>query len=247
MCSQLRFLTTLCLILFAPFNTSLSDTLTVAVASNFYPTLALIKSRYEQEQPHRLTLIRGSTGKLYAQIIHGAPYDVFMAADVQRPMKLEQAQFAVAGSRATYAIGKLALWRPGSSARQIEHLFNQGEFRHFAIANPKIAPYGAAAIQWLHHIGRYNQLRPKLVYGENIAQTFQFVESGSADLGLVAVSQVIHHSDYWPVDSAQHQPLQQQMVIVKSTRHPSLAQQFQYYLQSEPIRQLIRQQGYQLP
>lgn len=235
------------IVLLTPFGLLRADNLTVAVASNFYPTLNLIKSRFEREQPHSLTLIRGSTGKLYAQLIHGAPYDLFLAADEQRPLKLEQAGLIVAGSRITYASGALALWRPNSSARHIEHLFHLGDFRHLAIANPKTAPYGAAAIQWLEHIGKLKILKAKLVYGENIAQTYQFIESGSADLGLVALSQVIQDSGYLPVDSKMHQPLEQQMVILKATRNHALAQQFHQFLRSKPIRQLIRQQGYQTP
>ncbi|MFW2374739.1 MAG: molybdate ABC transporter substrate-binding protein, partial [Gammaproteobacteria bacterium] len=165
----------------------------------------------------------------------------------QRPKKLEQNALTIPGSRVTYAVGALALWRPSSSPQQIEQLFQQGEFRHFAIANPKIAPYGVAAMQWLEQSGQLKRLRPKLVYGENIAQTFQFVESGSAGLGLVALSQVIRSSNYMAIDPRLHQALEQQMVVVKSTRHKLLAQQFTQYLQSAPIRQLIQQQGYQTP
>ncbi|MFW2372557.1 MAG: molybdate ABC transporter substrate-binding protein, partial [Gammaproteobacteria bacterium] len=109
-----RLLTTTFLLALAPFGLLQADHLTVAVASNFYPTLELIKSRFEQEHAHSLTLIRGSTGKLYAQIIHGAPYDVFLAADAQRPKKLEQNALTIPGSRVTYAVGALALWRPSS-------------------------------------------------------------------------------------------------------------------------------------
>ncbi|MCW8955970.1 MAG: molybdate ABC transporter substrate-binding protein [Gammaproteobacteria bacterium] len=235
------------LLLLIPFSPLLADNLTVAVASNFYPTLNLIKARFEQQQPHTLTLIRGSTGKLYAQIIHGAPYDVFLAADVKRPLKLEQAGMTVAHTRLTYAIGALALWRPQSTATQIEQLFNSGTFNHFAIANPKTAPYGTAAMQWLEQADVLNTIRPKLVYGENIAQTFQFIESGSAELGLVALSQVINHSAYWPIDSNKHQPLEQQMVILKTTQRKTLAQQFRQFLQSQSIHQLIQQQGYTTP
>jgi len=246
MCKLLHLLINLCFVL-SSFSLVYADNLTVAVASNFYPTLALIKTRFEQKQSHSLTLIRGSTGKLYAQIIHGAPYDVFLAADAQRPEKLEQAGMTDANSRVTYAMGALALWRPRSSARQIEQLFNSNQFNRFAIANPKIAPYGAAALQWLEQMGRLQELRTKLVYGENIAQTFQFVELGSAELGLVALSQVLATSAYMVIDSSLHQPLEQQMVVVKSTQKKLLALQFQQYLQSDPIRQLIRKQGYQTP
>ncbi len=242
-----RLLTrSLCLLL-VPFGLLQADKLTVAVASNFYPTLALITSRFELAYPHTLTTIRGSTGKLYAQIIHGAPYDVFLAADVERPLILEQAGKTVTNSRITYAIGALAMWRPHSTARQIEDLFNRGDFRHLAIANPKTAPYGAAAIQWLKRTGHLNSLRPRLVFGENIAQTFQFVDSGSADLGLVALSQIIQQPGYWAIDSNTHQPLEQQMVILKSARNLPLAHQFVEFVQSEPIRQLIQQQGYTTP
>lgn len=242
----LQLCTALCLLL-ASFTQVQANNLRVAVASNFYPTLTLIKTRFEQATPHSLTLIRGSTGKLYAQIVHGAPYDVFLAADVNRPLKLEQADLIVPGSRLSYAYGALALWRPDSTSQNIKQRFDDGLYQRLAIANPKIAPYGAAALQWLAQTTSIESVRPKLVYGENIAQTYQFVDSGSADLGLVALSQVINHSDYWPVDSFRHQPLEQQMVTLKSSLNQSLALEFQQFLQSDPIRQLIRNQGYQTP
>ena len=164
----------------------------VAVAANFTAPMQKIAAAFEQDTGHRAKLAFGATGKFYAQIRNGAPFEVLLAADDETPAKLEREGAALAGSRFTYAIGRLALWsaRPGYVDDQGEVL-KRGAFKHLAIANPKLAPYGAAAVETLDRLGLLAALQPKFVQGENIAQTFQFVSTGNAELGFVALSQVM--------------------------------------------------------
>ena len=224
-----------------------ADNLRIAVAANFYPTLKLIKQRFEQEQPNTLTIIRGSTGKLYAQIEHGAPYDVFLAADIRRPKILEDEKLIVENSRFTYAIGQLALWSK-NNRRNIFSMLESNHFNKLAIANPKTAPYGQAAIDVLKFFNLYEMAKDKLVYGENIAQAFQFTQSGSADLGFVALSNVKHLADdIWVAPANSHIKLEQQMVVLKSSKKPALGMQFLMFMQRDDIQDLIHQQGYAKP
>ena len=224
-----------------------ADNLRIAVAANFYPTLKLIKQRFEQEQPNTLTIIRGSTGKLYAQIKHGAPYDVFLAADIRRPKILEDEKLIVENSRFTYAIGQLALWSK-NNRRNIFYMLESNHFNKLAIANPKTAPYGQAAIDVLKFFNLYEMAKDKLVYGENIAQAFQFTQSGSADLGFVALSNVKHLADdIWVAPANSHIKLEQQMVVLKSSKKPALGMQFLMFMQRDDIQDLIHQQGYAKP
>ena len=166
----------------------------VAVATNFTSCLKELVVGFEQKTKHHVVVSPGSTGKLYAQITNGAPFDVFLAADVRRPQLLEKEGLAVKGSRFTYAIGRLTLWSAHPSLVNgdgAEILLAQ-PFRYLAIANPKTAPYGAAARQTLEALDLWDKVQPYIVQGENIGQTFQFVASGNAELGFVALSQVMN-------------------------------------------------------
>jgi molybdate transport system substrate-binding protein len=225
----------------------------VAVAANFTSTIQTVAKRFETETGNRVSLSFGSTGKLYAQIVHGAPYDIFLAADKRRPRLLEANGEAVAGSRFTYARGRLALWQPGAkTAKPGRATLEQADFAHLAIANPKTAPYGLAAQQTLQHLGLWKQLEPRLVYGENIAQTYQFVASGNAPLGFVALSQVMTvHSpkaSYWVIPENLHAPIEQQAVLLKRANHNATAAAFLNYLKtSTEARRIIEAAGYSLP
>jgi molybdate transport system substrate-binding protein len=229
--------------------------LRVAVAANFSTTLLLIKQRFEKAFNHNVVIIRGSTGKLYAQIRHGAPFDVFLAADVERPLRLEQDHLIADHSRYTYAIGRLALWVPVRGAVNkrreskvdiIRDKLMSGEFNKLAIANPKTAPYGRAAIEVMRYLNIYKQCQPKLVYGENIAQAFQYVESGSAELGFVALSYVKDRSsEVWLPPSQAYTQLEQQLVILKTSKNQALARSFVDFMQRKDIKSLIQAQGYQ--
>ena len=222
----------------------------IASASNFYLTLSKIKKVFEIRSEHRVIIIRGSTGKLYAQIINGAPYDIFLSADSDRADKLAALGKADKDQAIVYAIGQLAVWNPKAVNRlQIRQQLLNNDVKKIAIANPKTAPYGKAAIETLKSMGIYETLKAKLVYGENISQTLQFVESGAADIGFVAHSHIknrVDESQYWNIAGDQHQPIEQKMLMLKSTRNVNAARAFVDFMQTEEIKNLIRNDGYQL-
>ncbi|MGD8571562.1 MAG: molybdate ABC transporter substrate-binding protein [Gammaproteobacteria bacterium] len=229
---------------------SAADTIRIAVASNFAKTIKPIVTQFEKDTVHQVLVALGSTGKHYAQIQHGARFDIFLAADVRRPLLLEQSNKAVPGSRFTYAIGKLVLWsrHPGLIEKDSAVLETNG-FDRLAIANPKLAPYGKAARQVLQSLGIWEKLKPRTVRGENIGQTFQFVMTGNAQLGFVALSQVIalnsnESRDYWVVDKTLYDPIDQQAVLLVDT---PAARAFIDYLESAQARAMIVQSGYDVP
>ncbi len=223
----------------------------VAVASNFTQPMQIIAERFEQNTGHKAALAFGSTGKLYAQIRNGAPFDVLLAADDAVPAKLEREGLGVSGSRFPYAIGTLVLWsaRPGYVEGQ-NALANQ-PYRHLAVANPKTAPYGAAAMATLENLGLTESVRGRLVQGENIAQTHQFVASGNAELGFVALSQVVEngaigHGSGWIVPSAYHPPIRQDALLLLKGRDNPAAQALLDYLKSDKAGEVIKAYGYSL-
>lgn len=225
-----------------------SNELRIATAANFYPTLKKIKNNYEALTNNKLIIIRGSTGKLYAQIMQGAPYDIFFSADNMRADRLVKKGKTIDiekhKSSFVYAVGRLVLWRPDAdSSQQLREQLIGNKFNKLAIANPKSAPYGKASIETLKEMELYEVVKHKLVYGENISQALQFVQSGAADIGLVAMSYV-KHDLYWEIDSYLHKPINQKVVILKQSKQPKLAKAFLEYLQSEPIKKLIAADGY---
>lgn len=221
----------------------------VAVAANFSDTMHALADAFEKNHRHKLKISSGSSGKLYAQIIHGAPFELFFSADQHRAQLLEQKQLAVTGSRFTYAIGQLVLWSPQSSLVDIQGLVLTGQdFQHLAIANPKLAPYGAAAKAVLQHTGVWNDLRRRMVRGENISQTFHFVQSGNAELGFVALSQLTKvgaeiPGSYWLIPKDLYPPIEQQAVILRDS---IAAREFVEFIQSDESAALIRSHGYRI-
>ena len=222
----------------------------VAVAANFVAPLRQIGAEFMRHSGHTLQVTPGATGKLYAQIVNGAPFEVFLAADSATPARLEREGQASAGSRFTYAVGRLVLWsaQPGLIDAAGEVL-QRGNFRRLALANPKTAPYGAAALEVLQARGLYASLQEKFVYGENIAQTQQFVASGNAELGFVALSQVwqdgrLTSGSAWQVPPGLHAPLRQDVVLLKRGEHSTAARAFLDYLKSDAARQVITAYGY---
>ena len=190
-----------------------ADEINVAVAANFSAPIKVIATEFERESGHKLLISTGSTGKLYTQIHNGAPFQVLLSADAATPVKLEREGLAVAGSRQTYAIGRLALWSAQPGMVDAEGaVLKRGDFDKLAIANPKLAPYGAAAVEVLRVLGLEQALAPKFVMGENIAQTWQFVATGNAQLGFVAVSQImkdgkIDQGSAWIVPQSNYTPI----------------------------------------
>jgi len=219
----LRLLQLLALIPLLAVGQVAAEEIQVAVASNFSETMNHIASRFETETGHKVTLIVGSTGKHYAQIKNGAPFDLFFAADTQRPELLEKEGIAISGSRFTYAKGRLLLWSPKREFIDTEgKMLEQGKFRYLSIANERLAPYGKAAAEVLQTLGLWDALHGRIVRGENIGQAFQFVKSGNAELGLVAYSQLKRPNQpidgsYWDVPQSLYSPIEQQAVLLKQS------------------------------
>jgi len=230
---------------------TVAETIHVAAASNFNKPLQLLAQSFEAQSKYKVRISTASTGKLYAQIRHGAPYHLFLAADQKRPEKLEQEGFAVSGSRITYAVGQLVLWAPQQQFQSdAKRLISQADIRRFAIANPKTAPYGMAAQQTLEAMELWKQLQGRLVRGENIAQTHQFVASGAAEMGFVALSQLSAEARstgyHWLVPQNMHHPIRQDAVLLKLGADNPAAQAFHAFLRSDSARKLIRTMGYRL-
>ena len=237
-------------LLAALFSCAHADEVTVAVAANFTAPVQKIAQMFEADTGHKATLSFGATGKFYAQIANGAPFDVFLAADDTTPAKMEQENRTVANTRFTYAIGRLVLYsaQPGYVDDKGEVL-KTGDFKHIAIANPKLAPYGLAAQQTLQKMGVLDKLQPRFVMGENIGQSYQFVASGNAPLGFVALSQVmadgkISQGSAWVVPADLHDPIRQDAVVLQRAAHNPAAKALAQYLQGDKARAVIRAYGY---
>jgi molybdate transport system substrate-binding protein len=233
----------------APGQT-IAEEIRVAAASNFTDAITSIAKRFEATTNHKVTLIFGSTGKHYAQIKNGAPFDAFFAADVRRPELLEKESVALPGSRFTYAVGKVVLWSPKTGYVDPEgRILERGEFRYLAIANPKLAPYGKAAQEILQARRLWGRLSGRLVRGENIGQTFQFVKSGNAELGFVAYSQVKRPNQsiegtFWEVPQALYTSIEQQAVLLKDS---VAARAFLSFVRSREALKIIHDYGYDTP
>jgi molybdate transport system substrate-binding protein len=222
----------------------------VAVASNFTHAMQDIKKQFEQQSEHEVELIFGSTGKIYAQIINGAPFDAFFAADAIRPQRLEQEGRIKPGSRFSYAFGHIVLWSPDSTLRLDKgKVLENGQFRHLAIANPRLAPYGTAAKQVLQGKGVWQKLQSRIVRGENIGQTFQFVISGNAELGFIALSQLKSQANpnrgsHWLVPADLYAPIEQQAVQLTDKTAVSA---FMDFVKSDAAKKIIHGYGYSTP
>jgi molybdate transport system substrate-binding protein len=210
--------------------------------------LERLTPRFEEQSGHTLTVISGATGSHYAQIVNGAPFDVFLAADAERPQRLEAEGRAVAGTSFTYALGKLVLWSADATVvDSAGAVLESGTFKHLALANPTLAPYGAAAQETLTALGLWEGVQGKLVRGDNIAQTLQFVQSGNVELGFVAMSQLIdigNTGSRWDVPATLYDPIVQQGVLLKDS---APAREFIDFIRSEESRAVIREAGYDLP
>lgn len=224
----------------------------VAVATNFTVPAQKIAAAFEHDTGHKAVLAFGATGKFYAQIKNGAPFQVLLAADDDTPARLEKEGLTLAGTRFTYAIGRLVLWsqQPGLVDDKGEVL-RTASFAHLAIANPKLAPYGLAAMETLDKLGLLSALQPRLVQGENIGQAYQFVATGNAALGFVALSQVmsegrITNGSAWVVPAHWHTPIRQDAVVLAAGKDNPAAVALATYLKGEKARGIIRSFGYEL-
>jgi molybdate transport system substrate-binding protein len=228
-----------------------ADTVTVAVASNFRVTAEHLAAGFTVLTGHELRISSASTGKLHAQIVHGAPFDVLLAADEASPQLLEKTGVAVTGSRITYAVGILVLWSGDGSKDCRKELESPGNF-HVAIANPATAPYGRAAEEFLRDAGLWEPLAARLVYGENVAQAMHFAASGNARFAFVAMAQASDPalpaaSCVWQVPGSAHAPLTQQAVLLQRAAGTDAARSFLHYLHSDAARDTIRHAGYGVP
>ena len=222
----------------------------VAVAGNFASPQAELAVLFQTATGVEIETSLGSTGQLYAQIANGAPFDIFLAADTLRPKLLEEEGRTVRNTRFTYAIGRLVLYAPSwDSVRAGEHELRSRPIRHLAIANPLTAPYGAAAREVLERWGLNDEYETRIVRGENVAQTFQFVESGASEAGFVALSYVFSRDprDYWIVPDSLHQPIRQDAVLLQHGQSNPPARDYLEFLQSEEGKRVIAGYGYSLP
>lgn len=244
-----------CLVLLLAGSQALAaEPLTIAVASNFAAPAHELAQRFEQASGHPVRITAGSTGKLYAQISNGAPFDILLAADQARPALLEEAGLGIAGSRFTYASGSLVLWSrdPAFAGDDCRAALAGLADTRLAIANPQTAPYGAAAKQFLRSEGMWEAVRQQLVYGENIAQTLQFVASGNAGLGLIAYSQAIDErlpeaTCLWRVPEAAHGPIEQQAVLLRRAEGNVVARDFLAFMRGPNGKEIIAAYGYGVP
>lgn len=223
----------------------------VAVAANFALPMQKIAEAFERTTRHRAVVAVGSTGRFHAQVKNGAPFQVLLSADDETPARMEAEGLAVAGTRFTYAVGRLVLWSatPGKVDSRGDVL-RQGGFERLAVADPRLAPYGAAAMEVMEHMGLLPRLRPLLVQGESIAQAWQFVASGNAAMGFVALSQVqvdgrITQGSAWVVPAHLHAPLRQDAVLLRPGRDKPAARALLAFLQTDEARAIIRRYGYE--
>lgn len=226
-----------------------ADTTQVAVAANFTEAAKAIGAAFTAETGHAVVFSFGSTGQLYTQITQGAPYDVLLAADDIRPARAVEDKLGVPGTVFTYAIGQLALWSAEPGRVTGAESLRDPDLTRIAIANPKTAPYGAAAIQTMQNLGVHEALQPKIVQGESITQTFQFIATQNAEVGFVAYGQVIGHEDgsLWLVDPALYDPIRQDAVLLTHGAGNPAATAFLAFLKGTPATGIIESFGYAIP
>lgn len=224
----------------------------VAVAANFALTMKDIAAEFEKDTGHKVSLTQGATGKFYAQITNGAPFEVFLSADDETPSRLIKEGKAVSGTQFTYAVGRLVLWSPDPSlVDQGGGVLKTDRFKFLSIANARVAPYGRAAVQTMQKLGVLTAIEPRVVQGESITQTHQFVSSGNAQLGFVALSQVwengrLKSGSAWIVPEDMHEQLKQDAVLLNPGKDSKAAVALVDYLKSDKARKIIDRYGYKL-
>ncbi len=247
----MRLMISLCFVLFTALANA--ETTLVAVASNFTKPMTEIAAEFEKVTGHTAQLSFGSSGKFVSQIENGAPFEVFLSADETNPAKLQQSGMAVSDSNFTYAVGKLVLWSAAANYVDAQgDILEKGGFKHIALADPKLAPYGVAAVAVLKNKNLLDKLQPLFVLGENISQTHQFVSTGNAELGFVALSQVNENGKFtsgsgWIVPQSLHPLLKQNAVLLKLGEENPAAKALLDYLKTAPALAIIKKYGYDLP
>jgi len=241
----------ICLALICCTYNAHADTLNIAVASNFTHTLRQLAVGFENKTGHNINVISGSTGKLYSQIIHGAPFDIFLAADEKRPDELLSSELVTADFSRNYAQGKLVLISH-LKMDSCQNILSSTKLKRLAIANPKTAPYGLAAKQVLENLGLWRVVKPKLVTGENVSQVLHYFSTSNVDAGIIAKSLFLQvnssaYSCSWEIPDNLYKPINQKMVLLSSTNNKHAARTFWQYMQSIAANDLMKQYGYAPP
>jgi molybdate transport system substrate-binding protein len=223
----------------------------VAVAANFVPPFREIALEFEKSTGHQLQVAGGSSGNFYSQIKNGAPFDVFFSADMERPKLLEDEGFGVKGTRLTYAVGRLVLWSPNADLVKGGETLRFKQYKRLAIANPKTAPYGLAAMQAMQKLEIWESLQPQIVMGENLGQTMGFIESGNAQLGFVALSQVMDpkikgKGSHWNVPTNLHEPIKQDVILLTKGKDNPAAKALMEFMSGPQAKGVIERYGYEL-
>ena len=246
------FYSVLLILVFGNPNTIIAESITIAVASNFAETAKHLIQEFEENSGHEVSLILGSSGRFFAQISNGAPFDIFLSADSEKPTTLVEAGLALPESRFTYAIGRVALWSEDENLISGDaSVLSTDKFKKIAFANPRLAPYGKAAWEVLTALSLSDDLRDRLVQGENIAQTYQFVFTRNAELGFVALAQVMKNDvltsgSAWLVPENLHLPIRQDAVLLAKSKENSAAHAFMEFLKASGGREIIRSYGYRV-
>src|SRR5512134_3444609 len=252
---MLRIVLALCLFVMTGANLAVAEEITIAAASDLNFAFREIVAEYEKTTGNHVRLSLGSSGNFYAQIQNGAPFDLYFSADIAYPRKLEEAGLTVPGSLYQYAVGRIVLWAGHESRIDVTQGFEalrEPAVKKVAIANPKHAPYGRAAVAAMEYFKVYDQVKDKLVLGENISQAAQFIESGACDIGVIALSLALAptikaRGTYWEVPEGAHPPLEQGAVILKTSTRQDAAKQFLEFLKSSQGQEIMKRYGFTLP
>ncbi|MBX3326908.1 MAG: molybdate ABC transporter substrate-binding protein [Nitrospira sp.] len=240
-----------CVIAMMAATPAFAEQVLVAVAANFIPPFREIALEFEKSTGHQLQVAGGSSGNFYSQIKNGAPFDVFFSADRERPKLLEDEGLGVKDSRFTYAIGRLVLWSPNTDFVKGEETLRSKHYKRLAMANPKTAPYGVAAIQAMQKLELWEGLQPHIVMGESLGQTMGFIESGNAQLGFVALSQVLDpkikgKGSRWDVPTNLHEPIRQDMILLAKAKDNQAAKALMEFIGGPQAKKIIERYGYEL-
>lgn len=252
---MIRTLIALCMLFITGVNVAVAEELTIAAASDLSFAFREIAAEYEITTGNHVRLTLGSSGNFFAQIQNGAPFDLYFSADISYPKKLEEAGLVVPGSFYPYAIGRIVLWAGKDSHLDLSkglEILREPAIKKIAIANPKHAPYGRAAVAAMEYFKVYDQVKDKLIFGENISQAAQFIESGACDIGIIALSLAVapamkSKGTYWEVPAETHPPLEQGAVILKSSKQQESAKQFLAFIKGERGQEIMKRYGFTVP
>lgn len=251
----MKRLIAVCLLLFCAASPVRAEEIAVAAASDLNFAIKEVIAEFEKQAGHHVKLSLGSSGNFFAQLQQGAPFDLYFSADIGYPKKLEEAGLTVPGSLYRYAVGRVVLWAPKSSPLEVSKgltVLRDPAIRKIAIANPKHAPYGRAAVAAMEHAQVYADVKDRLVLGENISQAAQFIESGACDVGIIALSLALapvmkNAGSYWEIPAESHPPLEQGAVILKQSKQQEVARQFLAFMQGPQGQEMMTRYGFTLP